>query len=87
VTIPFLGCASDAHRTRIGFKLGCASDAHSMRGAAYVPVDMALFRLVCYISCVFKKNQYKLNNIACVYIYIYILYKRRFSNDARYWRD
>jgi hypothetical protein len=53
VTIPFIGCASDAHRMRIGFKFGCASDTHSMRGAVYVPVDVALSRLVCYISCVF----------------------------------
>jgi hypothetical protein len=88
VTIPFIGCASDAHRTRIGFKFGCTSDdTHSMRGAVYVPVDVALFRLECYVSCVFLKIQYKLNNSVCVYIFIDILYKRRFSNDVRYWRD
>jgi hypothetical protein len=88
VTIPFIGCASDAHWTRIGFKFGCASnDTHSMCGAVYVPADVALFRLVCYISCVFLKIQYKLNNSVCVYIFIDILYKRRFSNDVRYWRD
>jgi hypothetical protein len=58
-----------------------------MRGAVYVPVDVALFRLVCYISCVFLKIQYKLNYSVCVYIFLYILYKRRFSTDVRYWRD
>jgi hypothetical protein len=41
-----IGRALDAHRTRIGFKFGCASDTHSMRGAVYVPVDLALSRLV-----------------------------------------
>ncbi len=75
MTIPFIGCASDVHRTRIGFKFGCASDdTHSTIGAVYVPVDVALFRLVCYISCVFLKIQYKLNNSVCVYIFIDILY-------------
>jgi hypothetical protein len=87
VTISFIGCASDTHRTRIGFKFGCASNTHSMRGPVYVPVEVALSRLVCYISCVFLKIQYKLNNSVCVYIFLYILYKRRFSNDVRYWRD
>jgi hypothetical protein len=87
VTIPFIGRASDADRTRIGFKFGCASDTHSMRGAVYVPVDVALSGLVCYISCVFLKIQYKLNNSVCVYTFLYMLYKRRFSNDVRYWWD
>jgi hypothetical protein len=73
VTIPFIGCASDAHRTRIGFKFGCTSDTHSMRGAVYVPAEVALFRLVCYISCVFLKIQYELNNSACVYIFLYTI--------------
>jgi hypothetical protein len=70
VTIPFIGCASDAHKTRIGFKFGCASDTHSMRGAVYLPVDVALFRLGCCISCAFLEIQYKLNNSVCVYIFL-----------------
>jgi hypothetical protein len=72
VTIPFIGCASDTHRTRIGFKFGCASNTHSMRGTVYIPVDAALSRLVCYISCVFFKIQCKLNNVCmCIYFFIY----------------
>jgi hypothetical protein len=69
VTIPFIRCASDTHLPRIRFKFGCASVSHLMRGAVYVPVDVALSRLVCYISCVFLKIQYTLNNNVCVYTF------------------
>jgi hypothetical protein len=54
VTIPFIGCASDAHRTGIGFKFGCVSDTHSMHDVVCTCRRGAIQTCMLYIMCIFK---------------------------------